>query len=93
VNQLPADKQMVKKLKSGQTGTATLNLNAGNSIQIPVTIFEIDKSHASFIINSFPTADRRKFASELCKEPQKTNLAVNISVLVGGKSWMRLIWR
>ncbi|MBN2090149.1 hypothetical protein JW964_11060 [candidate division KSB1 bacterium] len=93
VKQLPVDKQMVRKLKAGQSGTANLNFNSGNSVQVSVTLMEINENQAILKINSFPPLEQKKFALEFCKEPPKTNLSANISVLVGWKSWMRLIWR
>lgn len=93
VNQLPVDRQMVRKLKAGQSGTANLNFHSGNSIQVSVTLLEINETRAILKINSFPHLEQKKFALEFCKEPPKTNFSANISVLVGWKSWMRLIWR
>jgi hypothetical protein len=93
VTDFPADKRMKRKLKLGQTGVATLKLSPIESISLSVSLISLDKNEAIFQSTGISKEVKFKVAKYLCSNPNNNKIDANISVLVGWKSWMRLIWR
>ena len=83
---------MKKKLKSGQTGTATINLGLENSISIPVIMSEFSEKEMIFELEDLSLENKQKIATSLAQNEDEY-ISVTLSVLVGSKSWMNLIWR
>ncbi len=93
VTDFPADKRMKRKLKLGQTGIATLKLSPIESISLSVSLISLDEKEAIFQSTGISKEVKFKVAKYLCSNPNNNKIDANISVLVGWKSWMRLIWR
>jgi len=92
VSEFPVDKQQKKKLKSGQTATATLNLGFENSDSFSVLMTVIGENEMIFDPEELSFEHKQKISSFFAIESGK-DMTVNLSVLVGSKSWMNLIWR
>lgn len=93
VAEFPPDRQVRRKLKLGQTGTATLKLSPGESINLPVVLVSLSEKEVYFHSAEIPQEIKFKIAKYLCANPETNQIEASISVLVGWKSWMRLIWR
>ncbi|HEX9971310.1 MAG TPA: hypothetical protein VGD14_04490 [bacterium] len=93
VTDFPADKRMKRKLKLGQTGIAALKLSPIESISLSVSLISLDEKEAIFQSTEISKEVKFKVAKYLCSNPNNNKIDTNISVLVGWKSWMRLIWR
>ena len=92
VSKFPVDQQQKKKLKSGQTGIATLKLDFENSISIPVIMSEYSEKEMIFVARELSGENKQKMATSLAQNDDEY-ISVTLSVLVGSKSWMNLIWR
>ena len=93
VMDFPPDKRMKRKLKLGQTGTATLKLGPVESISLSVSLISLDEKEATFQSAEISKAVKLKVAKYISSNPNNNQIETNISVLVGWISWMRLIWR
>jgi hypothetical protein len=89
----PADKRMKKKLKLDQAGTATLKLGPVESINLSVFLVSLNEKEACFHSSDISKDIKFKIAKYICSNSEKNQIEANINVLVGWKSWMRLIWR
>jgi hypothetical protein len=92
VSEFPVDQQQKKKLKSGQTGTATLKLGFENSNSISVLMSEFSEREMIFELEDLSLENKQKIATSLAQNEDEY-ISVTLSVLVGSKSWMNLIWR
>lgn len=93
VAEFPPDRQVRRKLKLGQTGTATLKLSPVESINLPVVLVSLSEKEAYFHSAEISKELKFKIAQNLCSNPETNQIEASINVLVGWKSWMRLIWR
>lgn len=93
VTEFPPDKRMKKKLKPDQTGTATLKLSALESVNVPVVLKTLTDSTAELTVTDLTLEDKLKVARFLGRLKDDEKVSASINVLVGWKSWMRLIWR
>lgn len=93
ITDFPADKRMRKKLELGQTGTATLKLSPIESISIPVFLVTMDEDFVIFRSTEISKEVKFKIANYFCSNPGESQIEAGVNVLVGWKSWMRLIWR
>ncbi|NOZ62839.1 MAG: hypothetical protein GXO74_14345 [Calditrichaeota bacterium] len=93
VSQLPVDKRMKRKLKIGQTGTAAIQISPLEKINVSVELVNLTESEADLKIMELNQSKKKKLAAALTALPKDEKLSATISVLVGSKSWMQLIWR
>lgn len=93
VAEFPPDRQARRKLKLGQTGTATLKLSPVESIQLAVVLVSLSETEAYLHATEISQDARFKIAQHLSNNPETNQIEASVSVLVGWKSWMRLIWR
>lgn len=93
VTDFPADKSIKRKLKLGQTGTATLKLGPVESISFPIFLVTIDEKVVYFHSADISKEHKFKIAKYICSNPGDVQIDASVSILVGWKSWMRLIWR
>jgi|GEM_PF-2214528 hypothetical protein len=93
VTEFPPDRQVRRKLKLGQTGTATLKLSPTESINLSVVLVSMNEKEAYFHSPEIAAETKFKIATYLCSNSESNQIEASISVLVGWKSWMRLIWR
>lgn len=93
VPQLPVDKRMMRKLKTGQKGTASLIISPLEKIDLQVELVNLKEQEADLKIVNLTKSQKRKIAQAVTSSGEKKELSASISVLVGSKSWMQLIWR
>jgi len=93
VTEFPADKRLVKKVKQGQAGTATLKLGPVDNVPCSVVVSDVSKSGILLKMETIPENEKLKIINFIAAHPEEVAIDVNINVLVGWKSWMRLIWR
>jgi hypothetical protein len=93
VTQFPADNRIKKKLKPDQSGSAILQLNVNETAQVPISLTVVDKNEAVFDVGQISRENMYKIAEHLSSGDDDAIINANINLLVGSKSWMRLIWR
>jgi len=94
VTEFPADARQKRKLKTDQSGTATLRIDAGKSISVIAKLIELDEAEAHLKLEALTRADQVRLANYLgAHSASHKSIPVSISLLVGWKSWMQLIWR
>ncbi len=89
----PSDKRLGKKLRAGQTATVTLKLAQDDLMTFHATLVELTPGGIIFRPREPEAADKVRIARHIATAAQGPDLAVNLSVLVGIKSWMSLIWQ
>ncbi len=90
VSALPQEKRDRKKLKPRQTGTVNIAVGSGASIPVKIVLNSVSDGEALFTISPIDKAEQRSIAAQL---KDQRSMEVDIHLLVGWKSWMRLIWR
>ncbi|MFZ5518794.1 MAG: hypothetical protein ACOY90_19345 [Candidatus Zhuqueibacterota bacterium] len=93
VTAFPADKRLVKKVKPGQSGQATIALAPAVNALCVVSVVDVTKSEIVLKMETISEKDRLKLIEFLTARSDEQALAANVNLLVGWKSWMRLIWR
>ncbi len=93
VTEFPPDRQLRRKLKLGQTGTAMLKLGLIESVSLPVVLVSLNEQEAYLHATEISQDAKFKIAKFLSDHPETNQIEAAVSVLVGWKSWMRLIWR
>ncbi len=93
VSEFPVDQRMKKKLKLNQTGTAVITLGAAESVDLPLILQTVTNNEAVFSCTQISDDIALKLAKYISSLSEEVPLKANIKVLVGWKSWMRLIWR
>lgn len=93
VTDFSANPQAQGKLKPGQTGTATVKLNPLESLSLPISVTEVNAKTATMQVDSLTTDQKFKLAHYLAVNPASSGIPVNLAVLAGWRSWMKLIWR
>jgi len=93
ITAFPADKRLVKKVKPGQTGQATVALGPVDKAPCHASVIEVTKSEIVLKMETINEHDRLKIIEFLAADSVEQALSVNVNLLVGWKSWMRLIWR
>ena len=92
VTEFPADKRMKKKLKKDQTATVTLSAGPQESISLSAVLVEHKDQEVMFRLEKMSTDNMVKIAHFLSTQAEGSAIEVNISVLVGSRTWMNLIW-
>jgi hypothetical protein len=93
VTEFPPDKRMKKKLEPGQKATITLKLGITEQVVLDARLATINDEEAIFEIVSYEKEASRKIAVFLGSVQENSMINASVSVLVGEKSWMQLIWR
>lgn len=93
VTQFPSDKRLVKKVKQDQAGTATIKLGPVEKIVCTAIVSEVSKSEILLNMETIPVNEKLKIINFIAARPDDVSIDVSVNVLVGWKSWMRLIWR
>ncbi len=93
VTELSNDKRQAKKLEVDQSGLATLKLGPVKTVACSVRVIEMNDSELLLKTETISDNEQLKIADFIVTHPETTRIDVNVNVLVGWKSWMRLIWR
>ncbi|MDW7679095.1 MAG: hypothetical protein SCK70_00905 [bacterium] len=93
VTTFPPDKRLVRKLKIGQQGSASIHLTSPHAVTVRVKLDAIDDSEAQFSLIELSQSQKNEIAMFFATHPEQTELKTSLKILVGYKSWMRLIWR
>jgi hypothetical protein len=91
VSKNSVDRQQQRKLKTGQSGTAKIDLDYPHSVSFPVkmTINSLDRM--VFEPVNMSDEHKRQMTAFLFKRSADVKLNANISVKVGTRSWMNLM--
>jgi hypothetical protein len=93
VTDFSTNTQAKTRLKPGQTGTVTVKLNSIESLSLPIKVSEVTTKAALMHVDSISIDQKFKLAHYLAANTTSPEIHVNLSVLIGWRSWMKLIWR
>ncbi len=93
VTEFPPDRSLYKKLETGQNGTATLRSATGEAIEVPVLLQSVTEEEALFSCTDLTDELKRALATFVAHLPTAQETSATLSVLVGWKSWMSLLFR
>ena len=93
VTEFPADKRMKRKLKPDQIATVNLRLGEEKTLSQDAIITANRDDVVVLELKGMSNEDKRNIAHYISRHAQVMSVDVSISVLVGARTWMNLIWR
>jgi len=93
VSEFPVDRQQKRKLKLGQSGTATIDLGFENPISFSVKMVGYSEKKMVFQPENMSFEKKQKMAQIIFQENKSDKILANINLRVGSRSWMSLIWQ
>ena len=93
ISEFPVDNQQKRKLKIGQSGTATVHLHNGKTFSFAVKMVMCSADEMVFQLENISFENKQRIARFVFQGGNITILNVSVSVHVGSRSWMNLIWQ
>jgi len=93
VTEFPADKRLKRKLKPDQVATVKLILGEEETLSQDATLTLHRDDVVVLELKGMSNEDKRIIAHYIFRHSEAISIEVSISVLVGARTWMNLIWR
>lgn len=92
VTNIAPDNRKAAQLKPGQPGTALLKIDGVQKLSLPLIVKSVTKTEVILSFGQIPESDRATLANWAAAVPPPPPDA-DVKILVGWKSWLRLVWR